>query len=112
MRRIPSPTNNKLFAAMTTEVQARLLPYLESTDLPLGTVVYDVGSVLSAAYFPADCIISLLYCVKNGSTGEIPIVGNEDVVGIFLFMGGLSTSSRAIVQSAGTALEMKAADFY
>ena len=108
MQSNPSPLNNSLLAAMTGEVQARLFPHLELTDLPLGTVVYDVGGVLSAAYFPADCIISLLYCMNNGTTGEIAIVGYEGMVGISLFMGGLSTSSRAIVQSAGTAYQLPA----
>ncbi len=101
-----SPLNNSLLAAFPDDVQKRVFRHLELTTLPLGKVVYESGDVLHAAYFPTDSIISLLYCMENGASGEIAVVGNEGVVGISLFMGGQSTSSRAIVQSAGSAYQL------
>lgn len=69
--------------------------------MPLGQVLYEPGSVLSHVYFPTTAIISLLYVMQNGESAEIAVVGNEGVIGVSLFMGGDSTSSRALVQSAG-----------
>ncbi len=96
-----SPHHNRLLAALSADGQARFFAHLECNELPLGDVIYESGATLESVEFPADCIISLLYCMENGESGEIAVVGNEGMVGISLFMGGSSTSSRAIVQSAG-----------
>lgn len=102
----PDPKQNHLIAALPNEVQERLLPNLELVYLPLGKVLYESGDTLRHAYFPIDCIISLLYVMENGASAEISVVGNEGVLGTALFMGGESTSSRAIVQSAGHAYSL------
>ena len=92
---------NKLLAALPDTEWKNLLPYLEWVDLPLGKVLYESGITLSHVYFPTTAIVSLLYVMENGSSAEIAVVGNEGIVGISLFMGGESTTSRAVVQSAG-----------
>ncbi|MBA4329862.1 MAG: Crp/Fnr family transcriptional regulator [Polaromonas sp.] len=97
----PDPRKNQLLAALPDDELQRWLPQLESVDLPLGMVVYESGSTLSHVYFPTTAIVSLLYVMENGASAEIAVVGNEGVVGISLFMGGESTPSRAVVQSAG-----------
>ncbi|WP_108648655.1 Crp/Fnr family transcriptional regulator [Polynucleobacter rarus] len=79
----------------------RLLPNIEQVSLPLGKVLYEPGIKMNYVYFPSTAIISLLYALENGSAVEIAVVGNEGIVGISIFMGGESTSSRAVVQSAG-----------
>jgi CRP-like cAMP-binding protein len=79
----------------------RWLPGLEAVDLPLGKVLYEPGDTLSHVYFPTTAIVSLLYVMENGASAEIAVVGHEGVVGISIFMGGESTPSRAVVQSAG-----------
>jgi hypothetical protein len=76
--------------------------------MPLGQVLYEPGSTLSHAYFPTTAIVSLLYVMQNGESAEIAVVGNEGVVGVSLFMGGESTSSRALVQSAGGGFRLTA----
>ena len=76
--------------------------------MPLGLVLYESGKTLSHVYFPTTCIVSLLYVLENGSSAEIAVVGNEGIVGVPLFMGGYSTTSRAVVQSAGQGFRMKA----
>jgi CRP-like cAMP-binding protein len=86
----------------------RWLPELERVELPLGEVLYESGATLSHVYFPSTAIISLLYVMENGASAEIAVVGNEGVVGISLFMGGDSTPSRAVVQSAGLGFRLKA----
>ena len=101
-----SPLQNCLLAALPPEVQERLFPLLELTRLPLGKVLYESGDTLRHVYFPTDSIVSLLYTMQNGASGEISVVGNEGVVGVSLFMGGESTSSRALVQSAGSAYRL------
>jgi CRP-like cAMP-binding protein len=105
----PPPTDNRIVAALPAAEYDRLLPCLEPTDLPLGHVLYEPGTTLKHLYFPVSGIVSLLYMLENGASAEIAITGNEGVVGIALFMGGHSTSSRAVVQSAGYAYRMKAA---
>ena len=95
-------------AALPAEVQNRLLPYLELVPLPLGTVLYEPGDALHHVYFPTDCIVSLLYVMENGASAEIAVVGNEGLVGVALFMGGESTPSRAVIQSAGHAYRLLA----
>ena len=101
---MPSPSDprlNQLLAALPEPDWQRWLPQLECVDMPLGQVLYESGSTLSHVYFPATCIVSLLYVMENGASAEIAVVGNEGIVGVSLFMGGESTPSRAVVQSAG-----------
>jgi CRP-like cAMP-binding protein len=100
--------NNLLLAALPDEEWQRWLPQLEAVVMPLGQVLYESGATLSHVYFPTTAIVSLLYVMENGASAEIAVVGNEGIVGISLFMGGESTSSRAVVQSAGNGLRLKA----
>ena len=95
------PKSNHLLAALPDTEWKRWLPQLEAVNMPLGQVLYESGSTLSHVYFPTPAIVSLLYVMENGSSAEIAVVGNEGIVGIALFMGGESTPSRAVVQSAG-----------
>jgi CRP-like cAMP-binding protein len=81
---------------------------MEWIELPLGQVLYESGATLSHVYFPLDAIVSLLYVLEDGASAEIAVVGNEGLVGIALFMGGESTPSRAVVQSAGQAYRLRA----
>ena len=101
-----TPTQNHLLAALPPDAQARIFPLLELTEMPLGKVLYESGDTLRHVYFPTDSIVSLLYVMENGASAEISVVGNEGVVGVALFMGGESTPSRAIVQSAGWAYRL------
>jgi len=110
MRTAPDQSFNQLLASMPPEVWLRIAPQLEEVDLPLGKVVYESRSQIDHVYFPIDSIISLLYVLENGSSAEIAVVGNEGLVGIALFMGGETTPSRAVVQSAGLGYRMSAAD--
>jgi CRP-like cAMP-binding protein len=103
MSAIPSPQQNHLLAALPCEVLERLLPHLELVAMPLGMVLYESGDTLRHVYFPTDSIVSLLYVMESGASAEISVVGNDGVIGVALFMGGESTTSRAIVQSAGSA---------
>jgi CRP-like cAMP-binding protein len=105
----PTPKQNRLLAALPDDDYARLLPDLELISMPLGRVVYESGGQLGYLYFPTTNIVSLLYVTENGASAEIAITGNEGLVGISLFMGGESTPSRAVVQSAGNAYRLKAA---
>lgn len=102
----PTPTQNHLLAALPQKVLDRLLPDLERVPMPLGKVVCESGDTMRHVYFPTDSIVSLLYVMENGASAEISVVGNEGIVGIALFMGGESTPSRAIVQSAGSAYRL------
>jgi CRP-like cAMP-binding protein len=95
--------SNHLLAALPDEVQQRLFLHLEPIDLALGDVLYESGGAMRNVYFPTDAIVSLLYVMENGASAEISIVGNEGLIGVAVFMGGESTPSRAIVQSAGQA---------
>ena len=104
-----SPRQNQLLAALPAADYESLLPDLEFVTLPLGLAVFESGSKLRHLYFPASGIVSLLYAMENGASTEIAVIGNEGVVGIALFMGGESTPSRAVVQSAGHAYRLKAA---
>lgn len=103
---MPGPQDNHLLAALPAEVQERLFPYLECVSLLLGQVVYESGDAMRYVYFPTDAIVSLLYVMESGASAEISVVGNEGLVGIAVFMGGESTPSRAIVQSAGSAYRL------
>jgi CRP-like cAMP-binding protein len=96
-----SPSQNKLLAVLPADVFDRISSRLELIELPLGTVLYESGGHLHYVYFPTTAIVSLLYVLENGSSAEIAVVGNEGILGISLFMGGETTPSRAVVQSAG-----------
>ena len=104
----PDPRMNQLLAALPAPEWARWQPLLELVDMPLGKVLYESGATLSHVYFPINAIVSLLYVMENGASAEIAIVGNEGLVGISLFMGGESTPSRAVVQSAGSGYRLRA----
>jgi CRP-like cAMP-binding protein len=104
----PDPRKNQLLAALPEPELQRWQPHLEYVDLRLGEVLYEAGSILSHVYFPTTAIVSLLYVMQNGESAEIAVVGNDGVVGISLFMGGDSTSSRALIQSAGGAYRLGA----
>jgi CRP-like cAMP-binding protein len=100
------PLQNHLLAALPDDVQQRLLPHLEAIELPLGKVLYESGDTLRHVYFPTDSIVSLLYVMESGASAEIAVVGNEGLIGVAVFMGGESTPSRAVVQSAGHAFRL------
>jgi CRP-like cAMP-binding protein len=104
----PPPKTNHLLASLPEADYQRLLPHLESVELPLGWSVYESGSRMEHVYFPTDGIVSLLYVMENGQSAEIAVTGPEGLVGIALFMGGESTTSRAIVQSKGHAWRLPA----
>lgn len=98
---IHAPTQNRLLAALPAAVSDLLLPHAELIPMPLGWAVLEGGHKSSYVYFPTSSIISLLYVTENGASAEIAMTGNDGVVGIAMFMGGDSTPSRAVVQSAG-----------
>ena len=100
------PQQNSLLAALAPTERERLYPHLQLVAMPLGKVLYESGDVLRHVYFPTDCIVSLLYVMEDGASAEISVVGNEGLIGIALFMGGETTPSRAIVQSAGYAYRL------
>jgi CRP-like cAMP-binding protein len=102
------PRINFLLAALPDSEWGRWQPQLEKVEMPLGQVLYEPGNTLAHVYFPTTSIVSLLYVMENGASAEIAVVGNEGLVGISLFMGGESTPSRAVVQSAGHGLRLKA----
>jgi CRP-like cAMP-binding protein len=102
------PEENRLLAALPAEVLDRLRPDLKPVAMPLGKVIYESGAELEHVYFPVPgCIVSMLYVMEDGASAEIAVVGNEGMVGIALFMGGGTTPSRALVQSAGRAFQLK-----
>ena len=102
------PKQNRLLASLPHTVLERWLPQLEAVDMPLGAVIYESGVELSHVYFPTTSIVSLLYVMENGASAEIAVVGHEGLVGISLFMGGGTTPSRGVVQSAGRGYRLKA----
>ncbi len=104
----PDPRRNHLLAALPNTEWQRWLPQLEWVEMPLGQVMYESGGTLSHVYFPTSAIVSLLYVMENGVSAEIAVVGNEGIVGISLFMGGGSTPSRGVVQSAGQGFRLRA----
>ena len=103
-----TPKQNHLLAALPAADYERLLPDLELVPLPLGSAVYESGGHLGYLYFPTDSIVSLLYVLENGASTEIAVTGKEGLVGISLFMGGETTPSRAVVQSAGRGFRVRA----
>ena len=106
---MPNPKKNHLLESLPEAEWKRWEPILEEADLPLGMVLYESGSTLSHVYFPTTAIVSLLYVMENGASAEIAVVGNEGIVGVSLFMGGETTPSRAVVQSAGKGYRLSAA---
>jgi CRP-like cAMP-binding protein len=104
-----SPKNNRLLAALPDATYEALLPFLERVPLPLGLSVYESGGAQGHVYFPTNSIVSLLYVLADGASAEIAVTGNEGLVGIALFMGGETTPSRAVVQSAGNGYRLSAA---
>lgn len=100
--------SNHLLAALPDAEWQRWLPQLELVDLKLGKVLYESGGTMQHVYFPIDSIVSLLFVLENGASAEIAVVGNEGIVGVSLFMGGETTPSRAVVQSAGKCLRLSA----
>ena len=105
----PGPRDNRLIDALSASELKRIRRHLELVEMPLGAVVYESGRHISYVYFPTDSIVSLLYVLESGASAEIAVVGNEGVVGVSLFMGGETTPSRAVVQSAGSAFRMSGA---
>jgi CRP-like cAMP-binding protein len=103
-----NPRQNHLLAALPAADFDRLQAGLKLVPLPLGEVLYESGSQLRHVYFPTNAIVSLLYQLKNGASAEIAVVGNEGIIGVSLFMGGETTPSRAVVQSAGDGYELAA----
>jgi CRP-like cAMP-binding protein len=101
-----TPQRSQLLAALTQCESERIYPHLKLVPMPLGKVLYEPGDALRHVYFPVDCIVSLLYVMEDGASAEIAVVGNEGMIGIALFMGGETTPSRAIVQSAGHAFRL------
>ncbi|MGV3570909.1 MAG: Crp/Fnr family transcriptional regulator [Ramlibacter sp.] len=105
-RASPHPRQNHLLAALSPEVQGRLFPHLELAELPLRALMYESGRPMRHVYFPTDSIISMQYLMENGASTAISVVGNEGLLGITLYMGGESTPSRSLVQSAGHAYRL------
>ena len=105
---IRHPKQNRLLAALPAADYERIAPHLELVSMPLTEVLYESGKKLRHVYFPTTSIVSLLYVMEDGASAEIAVVGNEGILGISLFMGGESTPSRAVVQSAGEGYRLKA----
>ena len=103
------PQQNHILDALPQPERDRLFPHLKLVALPLGEVLYESGDTLRHIYFPTDSIISLLYVLEDGASAEIAVVGNEGAIGVALFMGGETTTNRAIVQSAGFAYRLTGA---
>ena len=101
---------NHLLAALPEDEYARLQSKLEPISFKLGEVLYESGDKMDYLYFPTTTIISMLYVMENGATAEIGVIGNDGLIGNALFMGGDTTTSRAISQSAGEAYRMRAKD--
>lgn len=102
------PHQNHLLDALPKPEFERLLPNLELIQMKLGDALYESGGRLQHVYFPTTSIISLLYVMEDGASAEIAVVGNEGILGVSLFMGGETTPSRAVVQSAGWGYRLKA----
>ena len=106
MSLLSTPIQNHLLAALPIESQQRIFPHLEPALMPLGKVLYESGHSIQHVYFPTDSIVSLLQGMEDGSSAEVAVVGNDGLIGIAVFMGGESTPSRAVVQSAGFAYRL------
>jgi CRP-like cAMP-binding protein len=103
-----TPIENRLLAALPAKDYERIRPHLEPVSFSLGDVIYESGGIQDHVYFPTTAIISLLYMMENGSSAEMGLAGKEGVVGIAIFMGGGTMPNRAIVQSAGNVIRMRA----
>jgi CRP-like cAMP-binding protein len=101
-----APQQNRLLDALPIAEREQIYPHLQLVEMPLGKVVYEPGDLPRYAYFPTDCIVSLLYILEDGASAEISIVGNDGLIGVALFMGGGTTPSRAVVQSGGHAYRL------
>jgi CRP-like cAMP-binding protein len=108
MANSPNPRDNQLLAALPQAEWQRWRLQLEPAHLALGQVLYESGDTLGHVYFPTTAIVSLLYVMEDGASAEIAVVGREGMVGVSLFMGGESTTSRAVVQSAGEGFRLRA----
>jgi CRP-like cAMP-binding protein len=100
------PDQNRLLDALPPAERHRIFPHLRLVTLPLGAVLYESGDTQRYIYFPVDAIVSLLYVLKSGASAEIAVVGKDGAIGVALFMGGATTTNRAIVQSAGSAYRL------
>jgi CRP-like cAMP-binding protein len=105
---LASPRANQLLADLSEDRYDALLPSLERLEMPLGCSLYESGGSQGYVYFPTTAIVSLLYVLADGHSAELAVTGNEGLVGISLFMGGETTPSRAVVQSAGTGYRLRA----
>ena len=105
----PHPQQNQILDALPQAERDRLFPHLKLVPLPLGKALYESGDMLRHIYFPTNAIVSLLYVLKDGASAEIAVVGNDGAIGVALFMGGETTTNRAVVQSAGSAYQMTGA---
>jgi CRP-like cAMP-binding protein len=106
--RLPDPRQNRLLAAFSEPELERWRQSLEHVELPLGQVLFRSGGAQEYAYFPTTAIVSLLYMTSAGSSTETAVVGNEGIVGISLFLGGNTTLSQAVVQTAGHGYRLRA----
>lgn len=104
----PSPFENNIIATLPEKIKQSFCTNLELVALPLGQVIYESGDNMPYVYFPTNSIVSLLYVMENGASAEIAVVGNDGIVGIAVFMGGISALNRGVVQSAGFAYRMSA----
>jgi CRP-like cAMP-binding protein len=109
MAETPHPQQNHILDALPQPERERLFPYLTLVTLPLGKALYESGDTLRHISFPTDSIVSLLYVLENGESAEIAVVGNDGAIGVALFMGGETTTNRAVVQSAGSAYQLTGA---
>jgi CRP-like cAMP-binding protein len=107
VRGAADPRDNRLLSVLPETEFERWRPQLELVAMPLGKALYESGGKLSHVYFPTTAIVSLLYVMEDGASAEIAVVGKEGVVGVSLFMGGESTTSRAVVQSAGHGFRLR-----
>jgi CRP-like cAMP-binding protein len=105
----PHPQQNHILDALPQAERERLFPHLKLVPLPLGKALYESGDMLRHIYFPTNAIVSLLYVLKDGASAEIAVVGNDGAIGVALFMGGETTTNRAVVQSAGSAYQLTGA---
>jgi CRP-like cAMP-binding protein len=106
MSRTANPQQNHILESLPPAERERLFPFLSLVSLPLGKVLYESGDKLRHIYFPTDAIVSMLYVLEDGASAEIAVVGNDGAIGLALFMGGETTTNRAIVQSAGCAYQL------
>jgi CRP-like cAMP-binding protein len=106
MSSISRPEENLVLRSLPAGARERIFPHLKLVNLTVGAVLYESGSLMHHIYFPTDSIVALLYALENGASAEIALVGNDGAIGISMFMGGESTTSRAVVQSAGSAYRL------